>query len=150
MKSKRHSTILDIIEKNEVETQEELISKLVEEGFNVTQATVSRDIRELKLVKIMGDNGRYKYVLPGKKDSTGHYVYSSALAASVIGVDSAVNLVIVKTYPGMAQAVAAGIDNMNITGIMGCVAGDDTIFIAVRDTEISAKIASDIRKIVGK
>lgn len=150
MKSKRHSAILEIIEKNEVETQEELIDNLRKDGFNVTQATVSRDIRELKLMKIMGDNGRYKYVLPGKKDSTGHYIYSSALAASVVSVDSAVNLVIVKTYPGMAQAVAAGIDNMNIPGIMGCVAGDDTIFIAVRDVELASKIASDVRRIVGK
>ena len=150
MKSKRHSAILEIIERSNVETQEELIENLRGEGFNVTQATVSRDIRELKLTKIMGDGGKYKYVLPGRKDSAGHYVYSNALAASVVSVDSAMNLVVIKTYPGMAQAVAAGIDSMNLAGIMGCVAGDDTIFVAVRDPEYAAKAASEIRKTVGK
>ena len=150
MKSKRHSAILEIIERSNVETQEDLIDNLRREGFNVTQATVSRDIRELRLTKIMGDGGKYKYVLPGRKDSSGHYVYSEALAASVISVDCAMNLVIIRTYPGMAQAVAAGIDTMNISGIMGSVAGDDTIFVAVRDPELAAKAASDVRKIVGK
>lgn len=150
MKSKRHSAILEIIENSNVETQEDLIDSLRREGYNVTQATVSRDIRELKLTKIMGDGGKYKYVLPGRKDSTGHYVYSEALAASVVSVDNAQNLVIIKTYPGMAQAVAAGIDNMKIAGVMGCVAGDDTIFVAVRESETAIRAAADIRKIVGK
>ncbi len=150
MKSKRHSVILEIIERSNIETQEELIDNLRNEGFNVTQATVSRDIRELKLTKVMSDGGKYKYVLPGRKDGAGHYVYSSTLAASVVSVDSAMNLVVIKTYPGMAQAVAAGIDNMNVAGILGCVAGDDTIFVAVRDAEMATKAASDIRKTVGK
>ena len=150
MKSKRHSAILEIIENSNLETQEDLIDSLRREGYNVTQATVSRDVRELKLTKIMGDGGKYKYVLPGRKDSTGHYVYSEALAASVVSVDNAQNLVIIKTYPGMAQAVAAGIDNMKIAGVMGCVAGDDTIFVAVRESETAIRAAADIRKIVGK
>lgn len=150
MKSKRHSAILEIIESNNVETQEELIDRLRHEGYNVTQATVSRDIRELKLTKVMGDGGKYKYVMPGAKDSAGHYVYSEALAASVLSVDSAMNLIVIKTFPGMAQAVAAGIDNMSLTGVMGCVAGDDTIFVAVRDSALAAKTASEIRKSVGK
>lgn len=150
MKSNRHSAILGIIEKENVETQEDLIRRLHEEGYNVTQATISRDIRELKLMKIMGDDGKYKYIQPGSTDGNGTYAYSSALASSIISVDSSMNLVIVKTYPGMAQAVAAGIDSMKVVGIMGCVAGDDTIFIAVRTPEFATAAASDIRKVVGK
>ena len=150
MKTQRHSTILSIIGQENIETQEDLIKRLHEEGFNVTQATVSRDIRELKLTKVMGNEGRYRYIVPGGKDSSGQYVYSSALTASIVSVDSSMNLVVIRTYPGMAQAVAAGIDSMEQPGFMGSVAGDDTIFLAVRTAELAEKAAFNIRKNISK
>ncbi len=151
MKSTRQTKILQIIDKYGVETQEELIDRLREDGINVTQATVSRDIRELKLTKITGDDGKYRYTAPkAAHGREGHYVYSSTLASSLVSVDCAQNLVVVKTYPGMASAVAAGIDAMSIRGVMGCIAGDDTVFIALRDTESAQQCTADIRKMYGK
>ena len=111
MKTNRQKKILEIREMGEIETQEELIDALQREGFNVTQATVSRDIREMKLQKIMTDSGRYKYIVQKPQGSVnGHFAYSHTLVASIISADYAMNLVVVKTYPGMAQAVAAGLD----------------------------------------
>ena len=107
MKTKRQNKILEIIETGEIETQEELIDALQREGFNVTQATVSRDIREMKLQKIMTDHGRYKYIVQKPHSSAGgQFAYSHTLAASIISADYAMNLVVVKTYPGMAQALS--------------------------------------------
>lgn len=151
MKSKRHSVILEIIENNDIETQEELIAALRNNGFNVTQATVSRDIRELKLTKSMSANSKYKYVASkGSADRDGDHVYSSTLAASVISIELAMNLVVIKTYPGMAQAVAAGIDSKDISGVMGCVAGDDTLFVATHSIEGAEAAAAEIKKTIGK
>ena len=148
MKSKRHNIILSIIDNFDIETQEELIDRLRSEGFNVTQATVSRDIRELKLTKITAESGKYKYVLPGvKKDNATHKVFAS-VSGSVISVECAVNIVVVKTYPGMASAVAAGIDSHNLAEVVGCIAGDDTIFIAARTAEGAINVAREIRKII--
>jgi len=149
LKTKRQNVILSIIEKNDIETQEELIESLRKEGFNVTQATVSRDIRELKLTKINSENGKYKYVLPRvPKENAGHRLYNTTISGSVISVEYALNIVVVKTYPGMAQAVAAGIDSNNIDGVMGCVAGDDTIIVAVKTAEGAKNAARDIRKLI--
>ena len=149
MKSKRQSAILEIIENYDIETQEELIDSLRREGFNVTQATISRDIRELKLTKVTGENGNYKYVLPGTKPtSSGQHIYSNTVANSILSVEYAMNLIVVKTYPGMAQAVAAGVDSMHEADILGCVAGDDCIIIVTRDTESAVEIASRIRKLM--
>lgn len=150
MKSKRHSAILEIIENNDIETQEELIAALRNRGFNVTQATVSRDIRELKLTKSMSQGSKYKYVISQSSDRDGQHVYSSTLAASVVSVDRAMNLIVIKTYPGMAQAVAAGVDAMDITGVMGCVAGDDTLFIATHSIDGAEFAAAQIRKYISK
>ena len=151
MKSKRQSAILNIIENFDIETQEELIDSLRREGFNVTQATISRDIRELKLTKVTAENGKYKYVLPGTKSSSaGHHVYTNTVASSIISVEYAMNMIVVKTYPGMAQAVAAGIDSHNINGVMGCVAGDDTIFVAVRSTELAKMASLEIKRLIGE
>lgn len=149
MKSSRQSAILDIIEKNSIETQEELIGALEKAGYKVTQATVSRDIRELKLTKTMSDSGKYKYV-PSETDKGGHHAYSSAIAAAVTNIDAAVNLVVIKTYPGMAQAVAAGLDSAEIEGVLGCVAGDDTVFLACRSAEAAQFATSEIKGIIGK
>ncbi len=150
MKSNRQGKILEIIDKYSVETQEELISRLRDAGFDVTQATVSRDIRELKLTKVLSVDGKYKYVLhkTGKLNTVPNY--KSTLSASIISIEYAQNLIVIKTYPGMAQAIAAVLDSAHIKGIMGSVAGDDTIIVVVRDNAISASACEEIKKLLEK
>ncbi len=148
MKVKRHNKILEIIENYNIETQEELIAKLKLAGFDVTQATVSRDIRELKLLKQMSDMGTYKYVVPKNNGSENQHVYSRALASSVKNVDYSQNDIVIKTYAGMAQAVAAGVDTLHEADILGCVAGDDCIIIVCRDNDAAAAIAHRITKLI--
>ena len=150
MKIKRHNKIMEIIENYNIETQEELIEQLRLAGFDVTQATVSRDIRELKLAKIMCETGNYKYVMskPGAQD--GHHVYNKALTGSIKSVESAMNDIVIKTYPGMANAVAAGIDALHEHDILGCVAGDDTIIIIAHSAESAAAISKRLRKIASE
>ena len=147
MKGKRHTMIMEIIENHCIETQEELIEQLRLAGFEVTQATISRDIRELKLAKVMCETGNYKYVLPKAGNTDGQHVYSKALTGSIKSVDSAMNDIVIKTYPGMANAVAAGIDSLHEHDILGCVAGDDTIIIIAHSTESAQAICKRIRKI---
>lgn len=148
MKVKRHNKILEIIENYNIETQEELIAKLKLAGFDVTQATVSRDIRELKLLKQMSDMGTYKYVVPKNNVAENQHVYSRALASSIKSVDSSLNDIVIKTYPGMAQAVAAGVDALHEADILGCVAGDDCIIIVTRDQDSAVAIAHRILKLI--
>lgn len=138
MKNNRQKTILEIIKNKDVETQDDLIRELAASGFAVTQATVSRDIRELKLIKVTGDGGKYKYTVSDTKDEGEGSVYLAAFAASIKSVESAMNTVVIKTYPGLASAVAANLDSLADLDILGCVAGDDTIF-AVTHTPESAK-----------
>lgn len=148
MKTKRQNKILEIIERSCVETQEELIAKLKENGFEVTQATISRDIRELKLVKTMTEHGSYKYILPNIDVQESRFIYNNALANSVKTVDCAQNIVVVKTYPGIAQAVGAAIDGLQDKAILGSVAGDDTIIIITHSIDDAATIAKKIRESV--
>jgi len=148
MKIKRHNKILEIIENYNIETQEELIEKLRLAGFDVTQATVSRDIRELKLLKQMSDMGTYKYVVPKNNANENQHVYNRAIASSIKTVESSFNDIVIKTYPGMAQAVAAGVDSLHEADILGCVAGDDCIIIVTRDPESAIDISSRIRKLI--
>lgn len=138
MKNARQDKIIELITERAVETQEELSELLKKSGFNVTQATVSRDIRELKLVKTVTGDGRSRYV-HGKDAHVGKAsIQKNLLAASLGSVDFAGNITVVKTIAGMAQGVAAAIDGMHFEGIVGSVAGDDTIIIVMR-TEDSAK-----------
>ena len=148
MKVKRHNKILEIIQNYNIETQEELIDKLKLAGFDVTQATVSRDIRELKLLKQMSDMGTYKYVVPKENGNENQHVYSRALASSIKNVDSAYNDIVIKTYPGMANAVAVGLESLHEPNILGCVAGDDCIIIVCTDTESAVDIAARIRRLI--
>ena len=148
MKSERQNAIIDLITRYEIETQEEMISRLRSLGYDVTQATVSRDIRELKLVKVTTGHGGYRYMMPPKADSSVNVKFNSALAESITSVDYSVNIVVVKTYPGLANAVATGIDSLNISSILGCVAGDDTIMIVVRDIESARDISERIRHLI--
>ena len=148
MKKNRHEKIIEIVEKHEVETQDDLIEHLRKLGYEVTQATVSRDIRELKLTKVMGEKGSYRYELPKSNEAIGNFKFSHALAESVTSVDYALNTVVIKTFPGMAQAVAVGIDNLHLQVILGCVAGDDTILVVARTAEAAADLNSRIKEII--
>ena len=148
MKSKRHNKILEIVENFNIETQEELIAKLRLAGFDVTQATVSRDIRELKLLKQMSDMGTYKYVIPKAGMNENTHVYNRALVGSVKSVEYALNNIVIKTYPGLANAVAAAIDALHEKDILGCVAGDDCIIVISRDVESAEQITVKIEKYV--
>lgn len=145
MKSKRQEKILEIISAKNIETQEDLISALKAEGFNATQATASRDIRQLKLVKVL-DNGVYKYVAPKSKNEN-NGTYNHALFSSITDIKYALNNVVIKTSPGLAQAVAAGIDTLHDVEILGCVAGDDCIILVTKSEEASKNITNRISKI---
>lgn len=143
MKNKRQYKILDIIKMHDVETQEMLQNLLVEYGFNVTQATVSRDIKELGLLKKMNKNGIYRYESPFKKEFK-----PNILADTVTGIDYAVNTVVIKCHNGMAQAACAALDSMDYTGIVGTIAGDDTIFVLMRTEAEARKLVKMFRELV--
>lgn len=135
MKKRRHEKILQIISNNTVDTQEELLRLLRDEGFDVTQATVSRDIKELRLVKTQTGNGKYRYTAPkdGSRDMSSRFF--SLFSENTISVQSACNIVVIKSLTGMAQAVCAAMDSLHWEGIVGTLAGDDTIFVVTQDEE---------------
>ena len=148
MKSERHAKIVELIKKYDIDTQEELADRLNREGYNVTQATVSRDIRELKLTKVSDGSGKQKYVVPGGKDGIGNDRFIRILREAYISVDMAQNILVVKTVAGMAMAVAAAIDAMEWNEIVGCIAGDDTIMCAVRTVDDTKNLMEKIRRLV--
>ena len=148
MKSKRQEKILEIISSKNVETQEELINELKNAGYNTTQATASRDIRQLKLVKVMS-GGTYKYVAP-KSEIENSGKYSQALFASILDIQYALNNVVIKTNPGLAQAVAAGIDALHDSDLLGSVAGDDCIILVSKSEDASVRIIDKIKSIANK
>lgn len=147
MKNSRQKTILEIIKNKDVETQDDLIRELAEAGFAVTQATVSRDIRELKLIKVTGDAGKYKYTVSENKEGSEVSVYLTAFSASIKSVESAMNTVVIKTYPGLASAVAANLDSLSDLDILGCVAGDDTIFAVTHTPETAKQVCTKIKSL---
>ena len=150
MKSTRHAKILEIIRKYEVETQEELCEKLNQEGYSVTQATVSRDIRDLKLTKVPTDDGRQKYAVHQKGESEMSEKYIRVLRDGYVSMDMAQNILVIKTVSGMAMAVAAALDAMKWNEVVGCIAGDDTIMCAIRTVEDTTAVMEKIRRIVSK
>lgn len=135
MKAQRHIKIREIIATRDIETQEELVEELKKAGYNVTQATVSRDIKELHLVKVPTNNGRYKYSLPADKRFNPLQKLKRMLTESFVGIEKSENLIVMKTLPGNAHAVGALIDNLDWPEIIGTIAGDDTILIICRDRE---------------
>ena len=137
MKNDRHAKILELIKKYEIGTQEELTRYLNEAGFNTTQTTVSRDIRKLNLIKVATSSGGQKYSVHGG-DNLHPEKYSRILKDTFVSVDSAQNIMVMKTVPGMAMAAAAALDNMKLAGFVGCIAGDDTV-IAVMKTSGDAE-----------
>ena len=146
MKNTRQQKILELIEIYDIDTQEMMIDKLKEVGINATQTTISRDIRELNLVKGMSGRGNYKYILPGVKKDRNTPVLNSVLTESVVGIEAAGNIVVVKTYPGMANALAVCVDSLEKPHIVGSVAGDDTILLVVRNDDIARDVAKELRE----
>jgi len=148
MKYERHARILEIIRNSEIETQEELAEKLREMGIEVTQATVSRDIKELRLIKVMSEKGRYKYAVMNRGETSVSSKLLKVFRESFISSDYANNIVVVKTLPGMAHAAASAIDSMNWAGVVGTIAGDDTIMIVCRAKKIAEELTERFERIV--
>ena len=148
MKTKRQRKIIELITNYDIETQEELAAKLVENGFNVTQATISRDIRELNLTKIATKGGKQKYAVQSSSDIVSNSKYMRVLNDGIITMDTAGNILVVKTVSGMAMAVAAALDAMQIKEILGCIAGDDTIMCVVKHAEETDRVKEHIETFI--
>ncbi len=148
MKTLRHEKIIELINKYAIETQEELADILNAEGFSVTQATVSRDIRTLKLTKMPIEGGRQKYAIIRTDENKLNEKYLRVLREAYISIDRAENIVVVKTVSGMAMAFAAALDAMKWHEVVGCIAGDDTVMCAIRTKDDALIIIDKIKKIV--
>ena len=149
MKNLRQEKILELIKKHDISTQDALIAKLREAGFDATQTTVSRDIRQLKLVKGPTGHGTYKYVAsdaPSAARAPGH---TSSLGDAVLKIEAAQNILVVKTLAGMANAIAVCTENMHVDGLVGSVAGDDTLLMVFRDNSSAAFGEGELRRIFG-
>ena len=148
MKSKRHSKILEIINNNDIETQEELAEALKYAGFDVTQATVSRDIKNLKLIKVQGNDGKYRYEAPKTDDDNITRKLVTVLENLTVSVENVDKMVIVKTVAAGASPVAEAIDSLGVSEIAGTIAGENTIFIMVRSIEAAEELVVHIRKLI--
>lgn len=148
MKAKRQRKIIELISKQDIETQEELAAYLVEEGFTVTQATVSRDIRELELTKISVNGGKQKYTTPHNKTMSVNNKFARVLNDGILTMEGAGNILVIRTVAGMAMAVGAAIDAMNIKEIVGCIAGDDTIMCAIKNAEDTEKVKKNLENYI--
>ena len=148
MKVNRHAKIVELINKYQIETQDELAEYLNEAGFKVTQATVSRDIRDLKLTKVPAENGRQKYAVLQSAQNGMTEKYVRILRDGFSSMDMAQNILVLKTVSGMAMAVAAALDAMNWNEIVGCIAGDDTIMCAVRTVDDRILLMEKIKKLL--
>lgn len=147
MKSSRQSIILQIIAEQEIETQSQLIDALAERGVTSTQATLSRDIKQLHLIKELGNNGRYHYVVSGKSKSNDHDIrLRKIFRESVTSYAIAQNIIVIKTLPGLASAACSTLDSMRIDTLVGTLAGDDTAFLAMRDYEAAVELCREIEE----
>ena len=149
MKSQRQAKIMEIISTKDIETQEQLLQALQEAGYNSTQATISRDIKELRIVKELTSFGTYRYTTSSKD---GSHTFSTRLNTifreCITGFDYAQNIVVIKTMPGLANAAASAIDAMNMGVVLGTIAGDDTVFIVMRDNNAAAAFCGEIRNLL--
>ena len=150
MKNARQQKILELIEKHDIDTQETLIRKLAEEGYNVTQTTVSRDIRQLNIVKGVSARGTYKYVAPGTVKDSNMPILNAAITDAVTRIEAAGNIIVVKCFSGMANAVAVCIDTLHHNDIVGSVAGDDTILLVVKDESYAKELSLVLKENFGK
>lgn len=148
MKYSRHAKILELIEKYHIETQEELAEKLKEVGMDVTQATISRDIKELRLIKLMSGDEQYRYAPVSHTEGTITNRLLTIFTESFISCDYAVNIVVVKTLPGMAQASASAVDALKWIDIVGTIAGDDTIMIVCRVEKVAEELVDKLNKMI--
>lgn len=150
MKGKRHAKVVELINKHNIETQEELAERLNQEGFQVTQATVSRDIRDLKLTKVPTEGGRQKYTILKTPETAMSEKYMRVLKDGYVSIDMAQNILVIKTVSGMAMAVAAAIDAMNWNEVVGCIAGDDTIMCACKSSELAEGVMEKLGSILNR
>ena len=150
MKTKRQETILKLIAENRICTQEGLQDKLKEYGFSVTQATVSRDIKSLDLIKNLAPDGTYCYAQKAQDASPRAVKYRAIFAETVVSVDCGQNIVAVKCHTGMGNAACAAIDKMEFEGVVGTLAGDDTVFILMRDAEQASQLVQRIMDMIGR
>ncbi|HSW10606.1 MAG TPA: arginine repressor [Bacillota bacterium] len=147
MKPRRHMRILELIRERPISTQDQLTGILCSEGIAVTQATISRDIRDLRLVKVPGDDGHYRYALPDDPSGNGRVErLRRHLHDLLVGVDFAENIIVLRTLPGTANTVAVGIDRLGWPEVLGTIAGDDTILVVVRSRELTQEIAHRLRE----
>lgn len=150
MKNKRHALILEIIAEKQIETQEELAQELQERGVKVTQATVSRDIKELRLTKVLGENGKYSYSAPEKNECTPGDRFMRIFSESVVSIVGAGNLIVLKTITATAQSAAEAVDSMEIPEIVGTIAGDNTVLVIVGNIEDVDGVIARFEAITGK
>ena len=146
MKDKRQAKILEIISKQNIETQNQLMDALLAEGVASTQATLSRDIKQLRLVKELAEDGSYRYAQPSKDELSGRGDrLRTIFRQGVISFDTAQNLIVIKTLPGLANAAASALDSMELKYMVGCLAGDDTIFLAMRSNAAAEHLCEVIK-----
>ena len=150
MKVSRHAKIIELISQYDIETQEELAEYLNNAGFKVTQATVSRDIRDLNLTKVSVNGGKQKYVIHRQEEPGMSERYMRVLRDGYVSMDMAQNILVIKTVSGMAMAVAVAVDSLQWNEVVGCIAGDDTIMCAIRTVDDTIPVMEKIRKIVSK
>ena len=148
MKRKRQGRILELVRDNCIETQDELLAMLSADGFSVTQATISRDIKELHLIKVSGSGGRYRYTASKSESTDVSSKFYSLFADSVEDVDVGQNIVCIKCSSGMAQAVCASMDVIGFEGVIGTLAGEDTIFVLCRNEQLAAELRSELLKLL--
>jgi len=148
MKEKRHQLIMDLITSQTVSTQEDMRQLLLDHGYLVTQATVSRDIRELRLSKVLGQNGQYKYALTKTESDELVSRFQSIFAQSVVSADYAGNMLVIRCYTGMANAACAAFDSMEWEGLVGTLAGDDTIFALCRSEGYASQMKDAIKRLL--
>ena len=148
MKAKRQEKIIEIIKKYDIETQDELTEKLIEEGFNTTQATISRDIREMKLTKLTFPNGKQKYIALENHDAASTDKYKRVLKDGITSIAISENILVIRTVPGMAMACGAALDHLRLQTILGCIAGDDTIMCVMKDKNIGKTAMAEIEKMM--
>lgn len=149
MKSKRQRKIIELIENYDIDTQEELANRLIQSGFAVTQATVSRDIRELNITKISDKNNKQKYAVANSNTKMLNSKYMRVLNDGVLSMETAGNILVIKTVSGMAMAVGAAVDAIDIKDIVGCIAGDDTIMCAIKNANNCQAVKNEIEKLIG-
>jgi len=150
MKSQRQSKIIELISAQDIETQEQLLAALEGAGFHSTQATISRDIKELRIVKELSPAGSYRYTVQQNDSANLFSRLNNIFRESVIKVDFAQNIVVVKTLPGLANGACSAVDSMDTAYIVGTIAGDDTALIVMRDVEYAKEFCEELRSIVGR